>query len=143
MVYIDLVVEPPYEARVDEVLYPPPVVKLTYVSGESLWAYVTLLTDDGHIVQEYVSGTLVDSAQLLPDFNISNYPRPYQNDSYVAFPNLEITSAGNYRIRITVMCNSSAGTSPIEEVETRRITVQNREPQQFAMGKSECLYYIS
>lgn len=135
MVYVDFVVQPPSEVRPGDTLYPPPVVKLGNVTGD-LWAYATLLNDDGQIMQDLLAGTLLDSAQPLPSMDdIPYYPMPDQDDSYVAFPNLEIRSEGAFKIRITLMSNSSVGTSSLEEVESRTITVQDGTPGDVDLGE--------
>lgn len=134
MVYIDFVVQPPSEVRPGDTLYPPPIVKLSNAQGD-LWAYATLLNDCGQIVQDSLAGTTLDSAQPLPTVeHIPNYPRPEQEDSYVAFPNLTIHSEGDFKIRITLMSNSRVGTSSLEEVDSRTITVQDGTPGNVDLG---------
>lgn len=134
MVYVEFVVQPPSEVRPGITLYPPPVVKVSNAPG-GLWAYATLLNDQGQIVQDLLAGTLLDSAQSLPSIDdMPNYPMPDQGDSYVAFPNLEIQSEGDFKIRITLMSNSSLGTASLEEVESRTITVRDGTPLNVDLG---------
>lgn len=126
MASVEFIIQPPAQTRPDDILYPPPVAKISHASGD-LWAYVTLVDSGGQIVHSLIAGTLLDSAQPLPILGgIPNYPTPNRGDSYVVFPNLSIRAEGYYRIRLTLMSNSGVGTSSLEEVESRTVTVRAR-----------------
>ena len=81
-----------------------------------MWAYAILLNND-QIIERIGS---IESA--LPLVSIPN-SSPDQVDLYVVFPNLEISSQGNFHIRIIVMELSGVGAVSLEEVDGRIIIV--------------------
>lgn len=93
---ISVSVQPPSKVQAGTVLYPPLVV-----SSETSVAYdflqVALLDPRGRVVESALWGTVSMSKQELNDDHASGS----SSKEYAAFPDLAITSPGNYSLQVT------------------------------------------
>lgn len=93
---ISVSVQPPNKVQAGTVLYPPLVI-----SSESDTDYdfvqVSLLDPWGRVLQNSLWGTVTVSKQALNDDHASSST----SKEYAAFPDLVITSPGNYSLQVT------------------------------------------
>jgi hypothetical protein len=83
-----------------------------------VWAFATLIDDYDKVVDDHLSGNLADSAHASRN-----------GARYFLFDNLSIGSVGSFRIRVTLMDNSAADAANLQQAESHRIAVEDREVQ--------------
>lgn len=138
---MDMVIQPPSTAQLSTVLYPPIVISVdtsSSLTGDSvagvpsLWGMAILMDEAGEVLQDFLTGSLVDSVRPLfvagPCCGTLDSRR-----EYLVFRNLRITRPGRYKLRIKLvqMHGSSSTNTPSQtalmqqEVESRIIDTQN------------------
>ncbi|KAI9762941.1 MAG: hypothetical protein M4579_000004 [Chaenotheca gracillima] len=150
---MDLLVQPPMDARPGVLLYPPITVGLRgggmgdmeMAMGEehtgSLIAVATLVDESGRVPlapprSDLLLGILADTphpvlgGRFSDDENTDSGDRESSPDglqNYLMFPRISIEEAGSYRIRVELRSmsfeGSTAGTSTIHEVLSRIIRI--------------------
>jgi hypothetical protein len=129
-VSLDIAVQPPAVIRRGAVL-DPPLVLVTRANDSvndhsedltQIWAFATLVDQDGEVVSGSLGGSLAESA----------HPFTSSDDSsgYFLFENLSIDSIGTYRLRVTLMrMHSGSGAATLQQVTTRLIVVADEDVQ--------------
>jgi hypothetical protein len=148
-------VQPPQVTQLATVLPHPFAVKFcivpiaagTNVNGciaqadvSNLWAFVTLVDENGRAVRDCLTGTLSVSAQALGDGILSNG----RTRGYFLFDNLVIHAAGYYRLQVTIVQMDSdgsgtpggSGATGLGSFESRIVAVDDRPVRRQSPGES-------
>ena len=152
---MNVIVQPPSEARPGSVLEPPIVVRLEdqrtpspgrFKDGDeaNLWAMASVVSEDGMVAlappqPNLISGTLVDSLHQ------ASTPRQSPEVGFLTFRDLTIHRNGNYRIRISLIRMpsvqdsaqaASAGAINLQSAITRVIRVTSTATKQLPSKSS-------
>jgi len=135
---LDLSVQPPAQTRPGVVLFPPVAARLSsqaslYDELSQIYAYASLVHENGEPLDDQLSGKAVDSAHPMPGSGRhSSSSRNARDQAYFYFPDLVIHYPGRYRIRITLMrmeysYESSETCSVVQDyVDSRSIIVDEQ-----------------
>lgn len=142
-------VQPPTVVAVGTILRPPIAVALVTdqpdhgnnVDLGKVFAYATLMDDDGNAVEDALVGRLAESAHAHPKDGIL---------AYFLFENLSIIDVGRFSIRITLIRvdspsggsgPSSEGMTSITQVDSRSVVV--REGYVHAQSPSKIIHLLT
>jgi len=138
MKMLDLSVQPPAQTRPGVALFPPVAARLSgqasmYNELSLIYAYVSLVHENGEPLPDQLSGKVADAAHPMPGMSGSgrhaSNGHHVRDQAYFYFPDLVIHYPGLYRIRVTLMrmdypYNSSNSGSIVEDyIESRSIVV--------------------
>jgi len=106
---LDLSVQPPAQTRPGVALFPPVAARLSsqatlYDELSQIYAFVSLIHENGETLDDQLSGKAADSAHPMPESNRhGSSSRHVRDQAYFYFPDLVIHYPGRYRIRVTLM----------------------------------------
>ncbi|KAI0128296.1 hypothetical protein BJ170DRAFT_682092 [Xylariales sp. AK1849] len=122
-------VQPPTQAAVGQVLYPPLVVGVTDAECDSVQVVAMDLNDTVY----WLGGTWSTSPIELND----SAPGSSQAMSYAVFPDLFFNSAGTFKIAVSTSKWDNDSHVVLASTETREITVSEHEVALQTPSKSE------
>ena len=123
-----ILVQPPSRVQVDKPLNPPIIVRTTIRQTHTesgYFAMAVLIGSNGTVVDGCLNGNYVVSGILMDETSSSS-----KSSLVFIFPDLRISSAGTYTIRLDLYKpdhTNGSGMAWFDHVETTNISVVNRE----------------
>ena len=147
---LDLSVQPPAQTRPGVALFPPVAARLSsqtslYDELAQIYAFVSLIHENGEPLDDQLSGKAADSAHPMPGSSRhGSSSRHARDQAYFYFPDLVIHYPGRYRIRVTLMrmeysYETSETCSIVQDyIDSRSIVVDeqvtvNSRPSEFSV----------